>query len=172
MSGSEAMMKVGVTGHQALTPSTERLVTHALERELARFRPLIGITSLAAGADQLFAEVVLKLEGHLLAIVPARGYEDTFSSQSARDSYFRLRSTAAEVIELPFPQPTEEAYWAAGREIVDRCELLIAVWDGEQAAGLGGTGDVVRYARESRKRVLRLWPRGSRRAASMRPGSK
>jgi hypothetical protein len=33
-----------------------------------------------------------------------------------------------------------------GKVVVDRAEVLIAVWDGLPARGLGGTADVVAYA--------------------------
>ena len=42
--------------------------------------------------------------------------------------------------------------------MVDHSELLIAVWDGKPAAGLGGTGDVVSYARQSGKHVYQIDP--------------
>ena len=47
---------------------------------------------------------------------------------------------------------------AAGKSIVDSCEMLIAIWDGKPARGLGGTGDVVRYARKTGKAVSIVWP--------------
>lgn len=42
--------------------------------------------------------------------------------------------------------------------MVDRSELLIAVWDGLSATGLGGTGDVVSYAVRQRKKTIHLNP--------------
>ena len=47
---------------------------------------------------------------------------------------------------------------APANVVADRCDLLIAVWDGQPAQGLGGTGDVVRYAREIGREVLVVWP--------------
>lgn len=32
-----------------------------------------------------------------------------------------------------FSEPNEEAFFAAGRAVVDDCERLFAVWDGRQA---------------------------------------
>ena len=51
----------------------------------------------------------------------------------------------------------EEAYMAAGRRVVDEADYIIAIWDGLPAAGLGGTGDVVAYARAG-KRVIHVNP--------------
>jgi hypothetical protein len=36
----------------------------------------------------------------------------------------------------------------AGRVVVDRSSVLVAAWDGQPSRGLGGTADVVAYARE------------------------
>jgi hypothetical protein len=44
----------------------------------------------------------------------------------------------------------------AGSWIVEHCDQLIAVWNGQQGAGLGGTADVVTLARESGVRVRHL----------------
>ncbi len=52
---------------------------------------------------------------------------------------------------------------AAGRAVADRSDLLLAVWDGAPAAGLGGTADIVRYAEERGKAVEIIWPEGARR---------
>jgi hypothetical protein len=52
----------------------------------------------------------------------------------------------------------ESAFFAAGRYIVEQCDLLIAVWDGQPSKGLGGTGDVVAYARGVNRQVVVLDP--------------
>jgi hypothetical protein len=46
---------------------------------------------------------------------------------------------------------------------VDLSDLLIAVWDGKEAKGKGGTADIVRYARERDTEVVVLWPPGGSR---------
>jgi hypothetical protein len=121
--------------------------------------PLRAITSLAAGADQLVAREVLGEGGSVHAIVPADNYESTFSPEDLH-SYEFLIAQADEVTRLDFPEPSKQAYWAAGKAMVDSCDLLVAIWDGEPARGLGGTGDVVAYATSSGKEVRVIWPEG------------
>jgi len=117
--------------------------------------PLIGVTSLAIGADQLFAEAVLRHHGTLHAIVPFPEYERTFSSGRDLSTYHQLLREAAQVEILAKHDSDEEAYLAAGRAVVEKADLLVAVWDREPAAGLGGTADVVLYAEQvGRKRIL------------------
>ena len=159
------MTAIGCTGHQTLSPLTRRHVAAALAAQVARIDSelLVGLCSLAIGADQVFAHVLLASGGRLHAIIPCQGYADTFEDKRAREEFERLLSAAHEVTELPFFEPSEEAFMSAGREVADRCDLLLAVWDGQPAAGLGGTADVVSHANDRGKFVEVVWPDGSSR---------
>jgi predicted flavoprotein YhiN len=42
----------------------------------------------------------------------------------------------------------DQAYAAVGRYVLEHCDVLIAIWDGQSAQGLGGTGDIVAQARQ------------------------
>jgi hypothetical protein len=155
--------RVGFSGHQSLSAPTRSLVRNDLSRFLATMGRVMAMTSLAAGSDQIFAECALAAGGDLAVIVPCDGYEATFENGDDLVRYRALLNSAAEVVRLPFPAPGEEAYWAAGRHVVDAADILIAVWDGLPAGGLGGTADVVRYAESAGKEVLRIWPAGASR---------
>jgi hypothetical protein len=50
-----------------------------------------------------------------------------------------------------------DAYRRVGHYVVDHCDLLIAIWDGQPARGRGGTADIVQYALDRHRRVLRVW---------------
>jgi hypothetical protein len=152
--------KIGATGHQNIPPEAGPYVT-ATVREAVRtlHEPRLLFTSLAAGADQLVAEILLEEGGSIHAILPSAGYEDTLQGHDLV-SYRNLLARAEEVERLDFPAPSEEAYWAAGQAVVDRCDILIAVWDGLPSRGLGGTADAVRYANQQGKDVRVIWPGG------------
>jgi hypothetical protein len=138
---------LGETGHQDLTNAAGwRYLRSRLTSLLETLpRPHIGVTSLAVGADQLFARQILRSGGELHAVIPFPEYESRFLGDS-RARYGRLLSKAAVVVVLPRSGSDEECYLAAGQYIVDHCECLIAIWDGRPARGLGGTADVVAYA--------------------------
>ena len=51
----------------------------------------------------------------------------------------------------------------AGKVVVDRSSVLLAVWDGQPSRGLGGTADVVAYARQRGVPVTVIWPEGASR---------
>src|SRR6266446_5670680 len=141
-------MKIGITGHQRLKdPSSWDRVRLEMESILARFpKPLIGMTSLAIGADQLFADIVLQQSGTLEAIIPFEGYELKFAAGDERQKYQHFLNRASRVEILHKTASEEHAYFEAGKRVVDLADALVAVWDGKPAAGLGGTADVVAYA--------------------------
>lgn len=155
-------MIIGVSGHQHLPQAARTYAEHVIRALLTRqSEPVTGMSSLAEGTDQLFAELVLATGGALHAVIPARDYETTFHGE-ALTNYRRLHA-AAVITELDFDRPDEPAYYAAGRFVVEHCDLLVAVWDGQLARGLGGTADAVAHARELGREVLITWPKGVRR---------
>ena len=155
--------RIGLTGHQRLSVATQKAVADSLSRELRRSSPCTGLCSLAAGADQLFADAVLETGNTLSVIVPSAGYETTFEEATDLQHYRRLLAQAAAVAELDYAEPTEQTFFEAGKQIARQCDLLLAVWDGRPAAGVGGTADVVDFAREQGKPVVVIWPPGSSR---------
>lgn len=157
------MTAIGITGHQRIPDAALPYVIDGIRNEIAgQPGPVTGYSSLAAGADQLFAEEVVAAGGRLVAVVPCEGYEQTLDGDGL-EGFRRLRAHAAETVVLEFARPSESAYLAAGKEVIDRSSVLIAVWDGEPARGLGGTGDAVAYARSLGKQVVVVWPEGVRR---------
>jgi hypothetical protein len=157
------MTRVGITGHRDLSEPTCGLVAAAIAIQLERFPAIDGVSSLAEGADQIFAEQVLKAGGALTAVVPSAHYGRSFASTAGSAAYRRLRALAREVIELPFSAPSEEAYLAAGQRVIGLAEVLLAVWDGTPSQGVGGTADVVALAGERGLPTTVVWPPGSRR---------
>jgi hypothetical protein len=140
------------------------LVDVALREALVPYAgsELVGVSCLAGGPDQLFARVVLDLGGVLEVVVPAEHYRDGLEPEE-QDGYDELIATAARIERLPFVESTSEAHLAAGQKIVDRCDLLFAVWDGHPSQGLGGTADTVAYARDRGVPVTVVWPQGATR---------
>jgi hypothetical protein len=162
------MTRVGVTGHRDLSEPTCKLVAAAIAIQLERFPAIDGISSLAEGADQVFAEQVLRAGGALTAVIPAVRYARSFDTHAGVAAYRRLRARATEVVELPFDAPSDEAYLAAGQHVVGLSEVLLAVWDGRPSRGTGGTAEIVAFAREGGVPTTIVWPPGARRAQPAR----
>lgn len=160
-------LTVGVTGHRNLGdhPTTPWYVfaqcTRILDRlqELARFRDagVVAYSALAIGADTLFAQAALALNLPLVGLVPFADYADVFDGPD-RPQFETLLKLCQEVQRLPGKERSDQAYLEAGKRLVDQVDFLIAVWDGKPAGGVGGTGDVVAYARQRQKVVFRIDP--------------
>jgi hypothetical protein len=165
-------MQLGVSGHQQLGKRLSRQGVHRSEAAAWRwaevaFRELLDdlgggpvtvVSSLAAGTDQRFARVALAQGARLAVILPSARYEETFSNAEERTEYAELLAAAEAVETLAFATPSEAAFFAAGKRVVEQSDELVVVWDGDLAQGLGGTGDIVSYAQGLGRRVVQLDP--------------
>ncbi|MGF7039718.1 hypothetical protein [Mucilaginibacter lappiensis] len=149
-------MKVGITGHQDLkNDRTIAWLKKIIIEQLEIRQPSAIYSSLAIGADQLFAKLALKLKIPLSVIIPCQHYEKTFDNENLK-TFKQLLTQASGIVELNYPEPSEEAFYTAGKAIVEASDILFAVWDGQKAKGLGGTGDIVAHARALQKPILHL----------------
>ncbi len=152
-------MKVGITGHQQLgSEATITWLAETLEKIIRQYHIDAGITSLAVGADQLYAEVLRKAHIPYIAVIPSTDYETTFQNTNDLERYQELLRGASERVHLPFEKPSETAFYEAGKQIANLSDMLLAIWNGLPAKGLGGTGDVVKYALSIKKPVVHLNP--------------
>jgi hypothetical protein len=99
-------------------------------------------------------EVVLPFE--------AAEYRRDFSSAESRAEFEELLGAAAAIrvsghcAVPPVGLERDRAYEACGRAVVDASDVLVAVWDGLPAKGIGGTAEIIAYARERGRRVIRI----------------
>ncbi len=150
-------MNVGITGHQDLgTRQTADWVSQEMATLVDNIGVGKGITCLAKGADQLFAQILQAKQLPFVAVLPCVQIESSFQSEEDRNLFRCLLAAASETINLPFEAPSEVAYFEGGKAVVDHSEVLIAVWNGRPARGLGGTADVVTYALENSKTVIHI----------------
>src|SRR5216683_2838414 len=109
------MSRVAVSGHRNLPEGTAHLVDKAIRAALAeRSASATGLTCLADGADQIFAQAILDLGGNIEVVVPAEKYRDELPAQAHGD-YDGLLARAVAVYRLPFTESTPEAHMAASR---------------------------------------------------------
>ncbi len=161
------ILKVGVTGHRKLGGDLARWwFVHAhcavlLDRlrDLARLQGagVIAYSALAVGADQLFAEAAIGLGIPLVGVIPFADYPGDFKGDDLR-RFEELLGRCREVYRLEHRRKSRRAYFEAGKWIVEEVDYLVAVWDGLPAEGVGGTADVVGYARKKGRAVLRIDP--------------
>ena len=179
---------VGVTGHRYLDENDEAEKKNAAELKNAvkdYFRvlgsecphtPILLISPLAQGADQLVAGAALELrkdpkqplDVELLAPLPMpeKIYLQDFQGEehaAAIAEYHRLSKLASRTIEMPLlsdekdfddPDKSEQArqiqYLLVGTFVARHCHILMALWDRKDEQGMGGTGQIVRFKRTGR----------------------
>jgi hypothetical protein len=152
-------MKIGITGHQNIgSDETIKWVTSVLSANIRDLSIDFGLTSLAIGADQLFAQLLKQNNIPYMVIIPCENYEKTFTDTTDLKSYHNLLSSSFDKFQLPFIKPSKTAFYNAGKEIVDRSDTIFAIWNGQPAKGLGGTGDIVKYAHSIKRSILHINP--------------
>ncbi len=151
-------MIVGVTGHQNREGIDWDWVKSKIRDELKAIANVTeGLSCLAEGADQIFAECVLERGARLRAVIPTDNYVKQFRGRP-RTTYLRLISLAA-IAKIEGGRGSEEdAFLEAGRYIVDHSDVIIAIWDQLPPQGKGGTADIVAYAREQKRTVRVINP--------------
>ncbi|MBZ2198526.1 hypothetical protein [Occultella gossypii] len=122
------------------------------------------VSSLAEGADQLAAGIALSLGLRLDVVLPADGYAETLLADY-QAPFEALLARAASVRVLDYPEPSPDAYLAAGLAVLEGADLLLAVWDGQRERGTGGTAQIVDAARAGGIEVAVVWPDGYARPA-------
>lgn len=165
---------VGVTGHRDLWPDDFDAVKAKVAEIFRQLRedylpdhpdtPIILLSALAEGTDQLVAEVALANDITLIAPLPMdeTEYRKDFAGHPGSDQKFvELREQALGVFVAPHPLdkegdrpdpslPTERdrRYQAAGLYIARYSHVMIAIWNGDPTEATGGTSQIVRFKRD------------------------
>lgn len=146
---------VGVTGHRpnqlpaAETPRLKRALEAVLDQVAkcaARAAPAVDmmlVSALAEGADRYAAHAALARNWVLLAPLPfeVSRYLEDFAGQESKAEFVDLFDRAR-----PVAPEGEGGYLAVGEMILDRIDVLLALWNGTPPKGPGGTGDVAARA--------------------------
>lgn len=155
-----ATLAIGFTGHRALDDEAKcrKSIFEFLEQRKASTPGLVyGISSVAAGGDLLFAESCIQLALPLCVLLPLP--EEEFRKDFDETSWARAElvlKKAASVEVIGGNQSREERYYECGIETVQRSRLLLALWNGDSSQGLGGTEDIVTFAKGVGKPVVWL----------------
>jgi hypothetical protein len=157
-------MRVGITGHRALPEPVAREVNLFLydHARLYDAASLVAVSCLADGPDTWWAQHVLAVGGRLEAVIPAGEYREGLPAWHHRQ-YDDHLTRATAIHRTALTESTPEAHQTGSQLLVDHCDHLVAAWDGLPARGLGGTADVVAYARRVGTPVTVLWPEGASR---------
>ncbi len=119
------------------------------------------ISPLALGADRIVAKVALDhLEARLEVPMPfaEAEYRKDFAEGDDIQEFETLLARASERFP-PQDKPAlgaerPDAYREVGHRVVNGCELLLAIWDGQATRGRGGTRETIEYALQQGRLVL------------------
>jgi hypothetical protein len=182
-------LTIGVIGHRDLLPAEVARITEQIRDVIVSYRehypvtPILVLTSLALGADQLAVDACDGLDNvAILAVLPfsADKYESDFSGPGELAVFRHLASRSAcvvvvdELMDRSSPPSWDQsprtqlardsAYQRCAAFVSDQSHVLIAVWDGRPPALRGGTADTVHYRLPSSEPLpdigadMPLWP--------------
>jgi hypothetical protein len=155
---------VGVTSHRNMPAHEMEPIRQRVGEFFAQLRhdfpelPLVVVSALAEGGDQLVAQEGLAAGARLVAPLPLPRelYVDDFPDPVIRANFDALCSQA-EIVRLPqlmaqsrlaIGSPgmaRDRQYAKAGVYIASHCHILLAIWDGKETGRLGGTAQIVKY---------------------------
>lgn len=164
-------VRIGVTGHRPgkLAEADMPLLRQQVSQVVARVReiahdiaadrtngysdelPLLRVVSaLAEGSDRIVALVARAAGFELQVLLPysAASYASEFVDSRSRAEFQELLAAATAVYTLDGTPREGEAYERVGYAVLEQSDVLIAIWDGNDAAGRGGTAHIVHRAAE------------------------
>jgi len=151
---------IAITGHRDMieTENLREKVSLFFDRLIEQSQEIVLLSPLADGADRFVAEIFLqkqKEHGHLSLIVPMpfdkKRYMEDFDEASKKD-FLEFLTKSDEIFEVE--HQTKSGYLDVGRYVVDNAEILLALWDGTYNGKIGGTGEVVEYAKSNNHEVV------------------
>ena len=155
---------VGFTGHRRV--KNEEKIAQVLSELIASLQremgaDLVGRSSIASGADTLFAEACLASNLKWIALLPFP--EAEFKKDFSEAEWKRARSLLNRADRIETSSETAErpgGYLDCGLVTVDGADLMVALWDGKAPRGQGGTGEIVAYTRRLQKPLILISPDG------------
>lgn len=115
-------------------------------------------SGMARGTDMWCAEIVLELKKiypniKLTAIIPCRTQTNSWTDAEKR-RYDKILGECAAVVCVS-ESYTKSCMMKRNRALVNCCDLLIAVFDGQK----GGTANTISYARSKAKEIITVSPK-------------
>ena len=155
-------MKIAITGHRPdkIYDHIEWITTK-LDQIFTALKPELIISGMAVGVDQLAAEIAIANEIPVLAAIPFLGQENRWNERDKINYNALLKQATTVEVLSNTPSDYYEAVkflHARNKWMVDRADLIVAVWDGSK----GGTSNCVNYAKRVQSKrnlpIVRLNP--------------
>lgn len=164
MNEEKKIVKIGISGKRKIVSNEIDKVKFDIERSINEIlkssscESFIGYSALAIGSDTLFVEVVEeKFKNNLNIILPfsKSEYEKDFENINELTVFnsciekYGIYKNISEVNPKSIEERSE-CYQKLGFKMVDECDYMIFVWDGEKPNGKGGTAEIIGYASKTK----------------------
>lgn len=155
---------IGITGHIDIHNDCIENVKQSIKDVISKIKvslpdtPIYFFSPLAEGADRIGAEVALEMNCKLICPLPLEEdeYENDFKSLESKEEFQSLLTKAYKSYFVGYSEDNShlnviessrrrEQYRKIGEHIADRCNLLIACWDGIDSKKIAGTSQIVKY---------------------------
>lgn len=153
---------VAVTGHRPNKLNNEYdgvgPLSDAIRKEFKKIieevRPIVAISGMALGVDLLWAETCLDYGLPMAAAIPFKGQESIWPEKS-KQRYYDILAKVTRIYYICEPGYAAWKMQKRNEFMVDRANMLIAVWDGTK----GGTANCVQYAQLKGIEIIRINPK-------------
>lgn len=147
------MMIIAGTGHRPgkIPNGQDKFLCSLIKKTLIEEGTTQVITGMALGWDTLLAKTALELSIPLVCAVPFKGWDSW--RESARKVARNIMDNAAEVHYVSKEGYQPYKYQIRNEWMVDRCDKLLAYWDGS----VGGTYNCLFYAKKVKRPVINLY---------------
>jgi uncharacterized phage-like protein YoqJ len=158
------LIRIAVTGHRFfdtnhdLTASIQKVLTQIIQDHPGAEYHLLS--ALAEGSDQFVVKIAQQDKEIKLIVplpLPEEQYLLDFETDEGRKNFKHLLNIADKVLTLTKNSNHESAYDVLGSYLIDQCDVLIALWNGEYSGKRGGTGEVVKKALNAGKLVYWIY---------------
>lgn len=157
-------MIIGITGHRPNklggydnSKNKSSIIKALLAKLFLELKPTQVVVGMALGIDQWAAEVALELNIPVLALIPCAGQDCKWPPNARyhyKDLLRKITRKGGLIMQLSNDPYRKELMHRRNGEIIKRCNLLVAVWDGTP----GGTSNCVGQARMVDKNIVQINP--------------
>lgn len=157
---------IGITGNRKLPDDKTQFISEKLKGFLLPYQSgAILFTGLAEGVDQLAAKIAIDLNIPYRAVLPfspeqflqesiLEGMDPkSRKAEEKADQFRQYLKKAEKVIILP-TETSENPYQQLGRYLIEKSDVLVAVWDGVRHYRPGSTSDVLRMSVNQKKALI------------------